>query len=109
VEEVKPEDEHSEVSAIDRRMYNAQGPKWHKSDRQKDIAPVGLRNVDTESTWSKSGYRGWVQGYRLVVQGLAFPEPIPIFAAWRPNDANEANIAIEALLAGELKVTDVLL
>src|SRR5262245_39115072 len=109
VEEVRPEDEQPEVSAIDGRMYKAQGPKWHKSDRQKDHVPVGLRNVDTESEWSKSGYRGWVQGYRLVMQGLAFPEPVPIFAAWRPNDDNEANIAIEALLAGDLKVTDVLL
>jgi hypothetical protein len=109
VEEVKPEDEHSEVSAIDGRMYKAQGPKWHKSDRQKDIVPVGLRNVDTESKWSKSDYHGWVQGYRLVLQGLAFPEPVPIFAAWRPNNENETNIAIEALLAGDLKVTDALL
>jgi hypothetical protein len=41
-----------------------------------------------------------------VLQGLAFPDPVPIFAAWRPNNENEANIAIEALLAGELKVTD---
>jgi hypothetical protein len=90
-------------------MYKAQGPKWHKGDREKDLVPVGLRNVDTESKWSKSGYRGWVQGYRLVVQGLAFPEPVPIFAAWRPNNENEANIAIEALLAGDVKVTDVLL
>jgi hypothetical protein len=109
IEEVRPDDGQLEVSAIDGRMYKAQGPKWHKSDRQKEIVPVGLRNVDTESKWSKSGYRGWVQGYRLVAQGLAFPEPVPIFAAWRPNNENEANIAIEALLAGDLKVTDVLL
>jgi hypothetical protein len=68
-----------------------------------------VRNVDTESKWSKSGYRGWVQGYRLVARGLAFPYPVPIFATWRPSNENEANIAIEALLAGELKVTDVLL
>src|SRR5262249_49935791 len=34
---------------------------------------------------------------------------LSIFAAWRPNNENEANIAIEALLAGDLKVTDVLL
>src|SRR5262249_5918932 len=53
VEEVRPEDEHSEVSAIDGRMYKAQGPKWHKRDRQKDIVPAGLRNVDAESQWSK--------------------------------------------------------
>jgi hypothetical protein len=107
--EVQPGEERSEVSAIDGRMYKAQGPKWHKGDREKDLVPVGLRNVDTESKWSKSDYRGWVQGYRLVVQGLAFPEPVPIFAAWRPNNENEANIAIEALLAGDVKVTDVLL
>ncbi len=71
--------------------------------------PVGLRNVSTESKWSKSGYRGWVQGYRLVLQGLAFPAPVPTFAAWRPNNENETNIAIEGLVAGKLKVTDVLL
>jgi hypothetical protein len=99
VEEVKLEDGQSEVSAIDGRMYKALGPKWHKSDRQKGLVPEGLRNVDTESKWSKSGYRGWVQGYRLVLQGLAFPHPVPIFATWRPNNENEANIAIEALMA----------
>lgn len=109
VEEVKPKADQPEVSAVDGRMYKAQGPKWHKSDRQKDLVPMGLRNVDTESKWSKSGYRGWVQGYRLLLQGLAFPEPVPIFAAWHPNNENEANLAIEALEADKLKVTDVLL
>jgi hypothetical protein len=109
LEQVKPEDDQSEVSAVDGRMYKAQGPKWHKRDRQKDLVPVGLRNVDTESKWSKSGYRGWVQGYRLLLQGLVFPAPVPIFAAWRPNNENEANLAMEELEAGHLKVTDVLL
>jgi hypothetical protein len=35
----------SDISAIDGRVYKAQGPKWRKSDRQQDIAPVGLRNA----------------------------------------------------------------
>jgi hypothetical protein len=109
VAEVKPNVDQTQVSAIDGRMYKATGPAWHKKDRNNGLVPVGLRNVDTESKWSKSGYRGWVQGYRLLLQGLAFPEPIPIFAAWRPNNENEANIAIEALEADTLKVTDVLL
>ena len=107
--EVKPTIEEPEVSAVDGRMYQAQGPKWHHGDRRKDLVPVGLRNVDTESKWSKSGYRGWVQGYRLMLQGLVFPAPVPIFAAWRPNNEYEANLTVEALLAGYLKVTDVLL
>jgi hypothetical protein len=109
VEEVTPEANQPSVSAIDGRMYKAQGPAWHKSDRQKDLVPANLRNVDTESKWSKSGYRGWIQGYRLLLQGLAFPAPVPIFAAWRPNNENEANLAMEELEADRLKVTDVLL
>jgi hypothetical protein len=64
VEEVGPEADLSKVGAIDRRMYKAQGPKWRKSDRQKG---AGLHNVDTESKWSKSRYRGRAQGYRLVL------------------------------------------
>ena len=107
--EVAPAAEQSEVSAIDGRMYQALGPKWHKQDRDKGLVPKGLRNVDTESKWSKSGYRGWVQGYRLLLQGLVFPEPVPIFAAWRPNNEHEAHIALEALGTEALKVTDVLL
>lgn len=109
VAEVKPAAEQTAASAIDGRMYKAQGPRWHKQDREKGRIPPGLRNVDTESHWSKSGYRGWVQGYRLVLQGLVFPFPVPIFAAWRPNNANEAHIAQDALATGALPVTDVLL
>jgi hypothetical protein len=109
VTEVQPAADQSEVSAIDGRMYEAQGPRWHKKDREKGEIPLRLRNVDTESRWSKSGYRGWVQGYRLVMQGLVFPEPVPIFAAWRANNECEAQVAIEALRGGDLQVTDVLL
>lgn len=109
IEQVKPAKDQSEVSALDGRMHQAQGPRWHKKDRQTGLVPAGLRNVDTESKWSKSQYRGWVQGYRLILQGLVFPFPVPIFAAWRPNGDNEAHVAAEALETGALKVTDVLL
>jgi hypothetical protein len=109
VTEVTTPASQSQISALDGRMYQAEGPKWHKQDRVKGLVPIGLRNVDRESKWSKSGYRGWVQGYRLVLQGLVFPEPVPVFAVWRPNNENEARIAGAALASGALKVTDVLL
>lgn len=109
VREVKPTDAQTPTSALDGRMYQALGPRWHKADREKGLVPVGLRNVDTEAQWSKSGYRGWVQGYRLILQGLVFPFPVPLFAAWRPNTANEAQVAQAALATGALVVTEVLL
>lgn len=109
IDEVKPASDQPRVTAIDGRMYKADGPLWHTSSRQADVIPLGLRNVDTHSTWSKSGYRGWVQGYRLVVQSLVFPAPVPIFAVWRPNSENEAKVAAHALANQRLHVTDVLL
>lgn len=100
---------HSQVSATDGRMYRAIGPKWHKKDRQKGVIPMGLRNVDTESSWSTSNYRGWIQGYRIVLQTLVFPSPVPLFAVWRRNSTNEAKIASEELEKGRLQITDVML
>ena len=107
--EVAPTAAQSPVSVVDGRMYQAQGPKWHAADRRAARVPRGLRNVDTASSWSKSGYRGWVQGYQLLVQGLVFPTPVPLWAAWRPNHENEARLAQQALEQAKLHVTDVLL
>lgn len=109
LEEVRPAPAQPQASAIDGRMYEASGPKWHKRDRCRGRVPAGLRNVDTESAWFKSGYRGWVQGYRLLLQGLVFPEPVPLFAAWRLNNEGEATVTAQALAAGDLPVTPVLL
>ncbi len=107
--EVQPCTGQPQTSAIDGRMYEAQGPKWHKKHRRKGAIPRGLRNVDSESAWFKSGYRGWVQGYRLVLQGLVFPSPVPLFAAWQSNSVGEATIMTEALNEQRLPVTSVLL
>lgn len=97
------------VSAIDGRMYQARGPRWHKKDRRADLIPMRLRDVDQESQWSRSGYRGWVQGYRLVMQCLVFPYPVPLAAWWRSNDVGEPTIAKTCLGTGQVIKTDVLL
>ena len=109
IKEVAPDGTQPPTSAIDGRMYEAQGPKWHKKQRREGRIPIGLRNVDTESAWFKSGYRGRVQGYRLVLQGLVFPCPVPLFATWQSNAVGEATIMAEALEAKRLPVTSVLL
>jgi len=107
--EVEPGPEEPQAAAIDGRMYQAQGPRWHKRDRAHGRVPAGLRNVDTESAWSKSGYRGWVQGYRLVLQGLVFPAPVPLFARWCPKTVGESTVLEQALAAEQVPVTELLL
>ena len=102
-------DESQTVSAIDGRMYQALGPLWHKKDRQNGQIPLGLRNVDRESQWFKSGYRNWVQGYRLVLQSLVFPFPVPLSATFNANNIGESTIAKQILNDRRIVKTDVLL
>ncbi|HEY0458572.1 MAG TPA: hypothetical protein VGC97_05420 [Pyrinomonadaceae bacterium] len=97
------------VSAIDGRMYQAIGPRWHKKHRRENLIPQGLRNVNRESEWFKSGYRGWVQGYRLVLQSLVFPCPVPLSACWTPNSFGESTAAKHVVSNGQLVKTAVLL
>jgi len=106
---MEPEPDQPQASAIDGRMFQAQGPLWHARARTQGRVPAGLRNVDRESAWSKSGYRGWVQGYRLVLQGLVFPTPVPLFAHWCPNSVGEGTVLEEALAADQFPVTELLL
>lgn len=47
----------------DKSLFKAQGPVWHQRDRTAGRIPAGLRQLDMEATWSKSGYHGWVYGY----------------------------------------------
>jgi hypothetical protein len=49
----------------DKSLFKAQGPVWHQSDRRAGRLPPGLRRLDTEATWGKSAYHGWVYGYGL--------------------------------------------
>jgi hypothetical protein len=109
IDEVEPADGLPVAASLDGRMYEARGPRWHQKQRKKGRIPPGLRNVDEESAWSKSGYRGWVQGYRLVLECLVWPVPIPLFATWQPNNRGEGKIFAEALDKEQLVVAPVLL
>lgn len=60
----------------DKSLFQAQGPVWHQSDRRAGRIPQNLRHLDTEATWSKSAYHGWVYGYglHLTSNRAGFPQ-----------------------------------
>jgi hypothetical protein len=109
IEQVEPADDLPVAASIDGRMYEALGPKWHQKQRKAGIIPRRLRNLDEQSAWSKSGYRGWVQGYRLVMQCLVWPAPIPLFATWQPNNRGEGKVFAAALGKEQVAIAPVLL
>jgi DDE family transposase len=67
----------------DKSLFKAQGPVWHQSDRQAGRIPDKLRHLDTDASWSKSGYHGWVYGYglHLVDNRVGFPKWVQIETA----------------------------
>lgn len=67
----------------DKSLFKAQGPVWHQSDRTAGRIPEKLRNLDTDATWSKSAYHGWVYGYGLhaTCNEEAFPAMVQVETA----------------------------
>jgi hypothetical protein len=59
----------------DKSPFKALGPVWHQADRKVGRIPAQLRHLDTEASWTKSGYHGWVYGYglHLTCNEDAFP------------------------------------
>lgn len=64
----------------DKSPFKAAGPVWHQRDRQAGRIPEKLRRLDTEATWTKSGYHGWVYGYglHLTCNEDAFPALVQV-------------------------------
>lgn len=69
--------------AEDKSLFKASGPVWHQSDRQEGRIPKKLRRLDTDATWGKSGYQGWVYGYGIHITCTedAFPKLVQITTA----------------------------
>lgn len=67
----------------DKSLFTAQGPVWHQSDRQAGHIPPRLHHLDTDATWSKSAYHGWVYGYGMHLSDTraGFPKLVQIETA----------------------------
>lgn len=71
----------------DKSLFKALGPVWHQSDRQAGHIPQKLRHLDTDASWGKSGYQGWVYGYglHLTCNEAAMPALIEVTSASAPE------------------------
>jgi hypothetical protein len=67
VELLKPwaagEREGSRAGAIDSTVLVANGGVWHKKHREQGIVPHS--SIDTEAGWTRSGWHGFVYGWKL--------------------------------------------
>ncbi len=86
------------AAALDSTVLRAKGGLWHKKDRDKGLEPH--TRIDTEAAWTKSGWHGWVYGWKLHLAVCVSSVWIPLAAVLRP--ANEADNQIAPALIAEL-------
>ncbi len=73
--------------AIDSTVLRARGGVWHKADREAGSVPH--TSIDTAAHWTKSGWHGWVYGWKLHVVATVASVWIPLGANLTP--ANHAD------------------
>jgi hypothetical protein len=86
------------AAAIDSTVLRARGGVWHKKDREAGHIPHTA--IDTEAHWTKSGWHGWVYGWKLHLVTTVAAVWIPLAADLTP--ANVADNEHALLLLPEL-------
>lgn len=95
---IKPWATCGRAAAIDSTVLRANGGVWHKTHREKGVVPH--TSIDTEAHWTKSGWHGWVYGWKLHIVATVAAVWIPLAAALTP--ANEADNEVAPALISEL-------
>ena len=78
-------------AAIDSTVLRAHGGVWHKKDREQGVVPH--TSIDTEAGWTKSGWHGWVYGWKLHLVATAAAVWIPLAAALTPANTADNEVA----------------
>jgi hypothetical protein len=91
------------AGAIDSTVLRANGGVWHKHDREANIVPH--TSIDTEAHWTKSGWHGWVYGWKLHLVTTVAAVWLPLAAELTPANTADNDLAFALLdtLEGELR------
>jgi len=91
VEVLKPWESRGRAVAIDSTTLQAKGGVWHKKDKEAAVVPH--TSIDTEAGWTKSGWHGWVYGWKLHLAITVGGMWIPLSARLTPADVADNQIA----------------
>jgi len=87
---------HGRAVAIDSTPLPARGGVWHRAHRAAGRVPHS--SIDTEAHWTKSGWHGWVYGWKLHLVVTAADVWLPLRASLTPANVAD-NAEAPALLA----------
>jgi hypothetical protein len=81
--------------AIDSTVLRSRGGVWHKKHREKGEVPH--TSIDTAAHWTKSGWHGWVYGWKLHVVSVVAATWFPLAAVLTPANVADSDPAAELL------------
>jgi hypothetical protein len=88
---IQPWVECGRAVAIDSTVLRARGGVWHKKDREAGEVPHS--SIDTEAHWTKSGWHGWVYGWKLHIVATVAKVWIPLAAELTPANVADTEAA----------------
>lgn len=88
---LKPWAKVGRAAAIDSTVLRARGGVWHKKDKEAGIVPHS--SIDTEAGWTKSGWHGWVYGWKLHLTCTVAGVWIPLAARLTPANVHDGRVA----------------
>ena len=74
----------------DKSLFRARGPVWHQKHRREGYIPDRLRSLDTDATWSRSAYHGWVYGY--AVHATCTEDAFPVMVCVETASVSESDV-----------------
>lgn len=77
--------------AIDSTILRARGGQWHHKHREQGIVPHS--SIDQEAHWTKSGWHGWVYGWKLHLVSAVATAWIPLAARVTPANIPDSDQA----------------
>ena len=92
---IDPYQDWGPAAAIDSTALAAHGGVWHKKHREAGVVPH--TSIDTEAGWTKSGWHGWVYGWKLHLVTTVAAVWIPLAARLTPANTGD-NTEAPALL-----------
>jgi hypothetical protein len=95
---IQPWRQHGRAAAVDSTLLRAKGGVWHKKHREAGVVPH--TSIDCEAGWTKSGWHGWVYGWKLHLATVVAAVWIPVAA--RLTAANQADNEVAPALIRDL-------
>jgi hypothetical protein len=83
------------AAAIDSTPLRALGGVWHKKHREAGEVPH--TSIDTDAHWTKSGWHGWVYGWKLHLVTTVAGVWIPLAARLTPANVADNEEALRLL------------